>query len=68
MKVFEITAWSYSADRPNETSIKVSINSEVFPGIFQGVNYEFLLPQRFETMSDEFKNAVGLVLSNAGLL
>lgn len=68
MKQFDIVSWAYTADKPEDTQVKVVVKSEVAPGIGKTENYEFTLKQRFETMSDEFKAAVHDVLLSAQLL
>lgn len=68
MKQFDIVSWAYTADKPEDTQVKVAVKSEVVPGIGKTENYEFTLQQRFETMSDEFKAAVQAVLLDAQLL
>lgn len=68
MKQFDVVSWSYTAENPGETQVKVSVKSEIVPGIGKTENYEFTLQQRFETMSDEFKAAVQGILQGAQLL
>lgn len=67
-KDFEITFWSNSAESPSSTHVGVNVKEEAAPGINKSSPYDFMLNERFEVMSDDFKNAVERVLRDAGLL
>lgn len=68
MKTFKIASWMWNAEKPNETAVAVDVVTEVAPGIQQSTRYEFALPERFETLNDEFMAAVQAMLAQAGLI
>lgn len=68
MKQFDIVSWSYTPEKPDQTKVSASVKTEIASGIEKSDTYNFILSQRFETMTDEFKTAVQGVLLEAQLL
>lgn len=67
MKNFRISSWTTVAERPDETFVIAVVLTDL-NGIEKRDSYEFWIDGKYDSITDEFTEAVKQKLLDAGLL